>query len=105
MTKKIKDDKFFNVSELMEIMKLDEQSVLCCIKTGGLREQHFVSEKDLKAYLEGKKINAERLARLEARAAEAARIFGEKNAAMVEESSFRGQEKDKRNFKTWELFG
>ena len=105
MTKKIRDDKFYNVSELMEILKLDEEIVLHSLKTGVLREQHFVSEKDLKAFLEQKKINAERLARLEARAALAGRIFEAKSAGMVENSSFRGQEKDKRNYKTWELKG
>ena len=107
VTKKNDNDKekYFNIEELMEIMKLDERSVLCCISTGGLREQHFVSEGDLKAFLEQKKLNAERLARLEARSAEAGRIFEAKSAGMVENSSFRGQEKDKRNFKTWELKG
>ena len=103
MTKK--KEKYYNVSELMEILKLDEEIVLHSLKTGELKEQHWVSESTLNAYLKGKKENEERLARLEARSAEAARIFGEKNAAMVEESSFRGQEKNKQNFKTWELFG
>ena len=105
MTKKNDKDKekYFNVEQLMEILKLDEVIVLHSIKTGELKEEHWVSEITLNAYLKGKKENAERMARLELRAAEGARIFEEKSAGMVENSSFRGQ--DKRNYKTWELKG
>ena len=82
MNKKKDKEKYFNVSELMEILKLDEEIVLHTIRTGELKEDHFIAEQTLTAYLKGKKENAEIMARLEKRAEEGKKIFEERNTLL-----------------------
>ena len=53
MSKKVKNEVYYNVSELMEKLCLDEEIVLHSIKTGVLKEEHWVSEQTLNVYLEG----------------------------------------------------
>lgn len=99
MTKKIKKEKYYNVSELMEILKLDEEIILHSIKSGLLKEEHWISEETLTVYLEGKKIDSERLARLEKRAEEGKKIFEERNTLL------NINKDEKYQGKIWNLYG
>ena len=105
MSKKVKNEVYYNVLELMEILKLPEEQILNKIKTGSLKEEHFVSKAEIKKSLDAEIKQKEIRERLEKRSEEGSRAFSERSAGLVQESSFRGQGKEKQNFKTWELKG
>ena len=105
MVKKVKNEVYYNVSELMEILKTSEENILNSIKTGSLKEEHWVSETEIKKSLDAEIKQKEIRERLEKRSQEGSNAFSERSAGMVEESSYKGQKENKRNYKIWDLKG